>query len=85
MLGLLHQLVQKPSGRLPLEVHVLVANNPANLCGQTGERKQTELVIATDFVLTGHPELLAEGGQANTHGGEEKESSYKRDQVSVID
>merc|ERR1711944_35944 len=50
VLGLLHQLVQKPSGRLPLEVHVLVANNPANLCGQTS-----------------HPELLAEGGQANTH------------------
>ena len=44
-----------------------------------------EFVIATDFVLIGHPELLAEGGQANTHGGEEKESSYKRDQVSVID
>ena len=51
MLGLLHQLVQKPSGRLPLEVHVLVANNPANLCGQTGEREQTEFVIETDFVL----------------------------------
>ena len=66
-------------------MHVLVANNPADLCGQTGERKKTELVIATDFVLIGHPELLAEGGQANTHGGEEKESSYKRDQVSVID
>ena len=66
-------------------MHVLVANNPANLCGQTGEREKAVLVIATDFVLIGHPELLAEGGQANTHGGEEKESSYKRDQVSVID
>ena len=74
-------MVQKPSGRLPLEVHVLVANNPANLCGQTGEREQTEFVIATDFVLTGHPELLAKGRQANSFRGEEKKS--KGDQVSM--